>query len=128
MLELAFGRDRAQHRLNPFDVPVGGGREQRFQIGKMVKHQPQRDPGPLRDTLGGWTKIALLDERQQRIDDGGTRALASHGPSVAMNAHSYPAPWMLLVFCTAREKKPHLVADASAAICTSAMTPKWSDA
>src|SRR5262249_59750414 len=62
--------------------PVGQRGEEGLEVLEVLKYRAQRHAGSLRDASRARPKVALLDEREQRIDDGGAGPRAAREPAV----------------------------------------------
>src|SRR5439155_18558654 len=61
--------DRADQGLDPLDLPGGRRREQRLEVLEVLVDRPDRDAGPLGDAGRGRRHVAILDQREERVDD-----------------------------------------------------------
>ena len=82
MFKCAITWDRLDQGTQAFKLAIGGGGIKRFEIGKVMEDQAQRNSRAFGDPLGGRLEVALLQKIEDRIDYRGSGALAASTPAV----------------------------------------------
>lgn len=74
--------DRLDQGTQAFKLAIGGGGIKRFEVGKVMEDQAQRNSGAFSNPLGGRLQVSLLQKIEYRIDDRGSGTLAASTPAV----------------------------------------------
>ena len=80
------GVDRGQRRHHALVLLAGHRLEQRLAVGEVLEDRALRHPGALGDLRGRGPQLTPVEQREQRLDQRLTGALAAHGAAVALLA------------------------------------------